>query len=317
MEGDGADDWAPEGALAAQKHADHHEDAKVDGLIGGLQWFKVDELEGGDRAGDADEESRDGPRDELVAHGVQTHRLGLFLVIPDGVQGGAKAGLIEPFEEDEEHDAGRGEEEIDHHLEVVEIAGIAGHGDALAAADPIPVRHHFARSDSDAERADGEVRAAQAEGDIADDQSGNGAEYAGADGPKHQPAEILPVGEGVDPTASGGRVFPDRVGEADRDHGGDIHPRSVKEDVAERVVAHLPASHVPGQRDDDEEPESRQRRRVIGEEKWRRDRGGDQYDVEDCLVHGPSPHLSVCRFRRCCIRRQTRTMRRRRTAIAC
>src|SRR3546814_2154347 len=47
------------------------------------------------RSRDAEEEGGDGPGDQLVAERVDAHRLGLFLVVADGVDGKAEAGRSE------------------------------------------------------------------------------------------------------------------------------------------------------------------------------------------------------------------------------
>ena len=38
-------DRSPQGSLTAKQYADHHEDAQVDSLVSGFQWFERNQLE--------------------------------------------------------------------------------------------------------------------------------------------------------------------------------------------------------------------------------------------------------------------------------
>ena len=147
------------------------------------------------------------------------------------------------------------EQEVKIEFADVEIPRVNRQRDTLAAADPVPVGDQFTGSDGDAERADGEVGPAQAEGQEADDQRGHRTEHAGRDDADEHAGKILLIGEIGDAAAVRGSIFADIVNHADGNHRRDIHAGAVKEDIAERVVTHLPAGHVPGQRDDDHQPQ--------------------------------------------------------------
>src|SRR3546814_1411299 len=62
------------------------------------------------------------------------------------------------------------EEDIEDDRLLVRHARVDRHGDAAAAADPQPGAGQLARRKGDAERADGEVRAAHAEDDTSEQQ---------------------------------------------------------------------------------------------------------------------------------------------------
>ena len=68
----------------------------------------------------------------------------------------------------------------------------------------------------------------------------------------------MQIGKLVDSTAGRVGVVTNVVDHADRDQRRDIHASAVKKDISERVVTHLPAGHIPGQGDDNHQPERRQ-----------------------------------------------------------
>src|SRR3546814_18845437 len=74
------------------------------------------------RSRDAEEEGGDGPGDQLVAERVDAHRLGLFLVVADGVDGKAEAGGVEPARAGEGGGRADEEEDIEDEL-LLEIEG--------------------------------------------------------------------------------------------------------------------------------------------------------------------------------------------------
>src|SRR3546814_4519823 len=81
----------------------------------------------------------------------------------------------------------------------------------------------------------------------------------------------------------------DLVGEeADLHDGGDIHAGAEEEDVAERVVAHLAAGDVPGDGEEDHQPENGDLRRVGWE-----DEGGRKREGEDGCVDVPGCGVAV------------------------
>ena len=63
--------------------------------------------------------------------------------------------------------------------------------------------------------------------------------------------------------------------------GGYIHAGSVKENVAERVVAHLTAGHVPGDGNDNHKPQSRELCLEIRKQEGCRQNQGDEKTVEN------------------------------------
>jgi hypothetical protein len=66
--------------------------------------------------------------------------------------------------------------------------------------------------------------------------------------------------------AVGGRVLTDVVIQADLHDRRDVHAGTEEEDVAERVVAHLPAHDVPGQREQNHHPQHRQLKQEVGKQ---------------------------------------------------
>ena len=103
-----ADDRAPDGPLAPQDRHQHHPHAEGGGREGHIPVDEVVQV--AERAaGKGQEEPRDTPRNGLVPGRVDAHRLGLVLVVADGIDGQAETARIEPFQR-EEADHGEGKE---------------------------------------------------------------------------------------------------------------------------------------------------------------------------------------------------------------
>ena len=91
----------------------------------------MDQLEGRNRACDTDKKCRNGPGNQLVAQGVDSHCLSLFLVIPDGIDRRPKAGGVKPAEEHEQANPKPGIKVIDQHLEACDGTYISTHGSSI------------------------------------------------------------------------------------------------------------------------------------------------------------------------------------------
>ena len=79
------------------------------------------------------------------------------------------------------------------------------------------------------------------------------------------------------------RPLANRIIQTDRKHGTGVHARSIEEDIAQAVVAHLTACHVPGLGHNDKEPERGEKRSVGREGERREDRCREEYDVQNCV----------------------------------
>src|SRR5260370_37468857 len=95
-------------------------------------------------AGEAQESGGDAPGNDLEARGAQAQRLGLVLVVADGIEHQAEARGIEPAQNGEGGDAESGAEEIEQQALARETAGIYRHLHARGAAEPGPARRAFA-----------------------------------------------------------------------------------------------------------------------------------------------------------------------------
>ena len=89
---------------------------------------------------------------------------------------------------------------------------------------------------SQPERGDGEVVAAQAENSGPEKCRGGNRERGAAGHAEEQAGEVTEAGVALD-------------------DGAGVHSHAEEDDVAEGVVAHLPAEQVPGEREDDHHPE--------------------------------------------------------------
>src|SRR3546814_12751949 len=104
----------------------------------------------------------------------------------------------------------------------------------------------LARRKGDAERADGEVGAAHAEDDASEQQGEDDAADRGRPHAQREAIEEVAVVEHELLAAARRGVGADVGEQADLYYRRAIHAGAEEKDVAQRVVAHLPAGDVPG-----------------------------------------------------------------------
>jgi len=89
------EDRSPQGPLPAQDGHQHHPHSERRAGEGDLARVDESDQVAHHAAQEAEEEGRDAPRRRLVARGAQAHRLGLVLVVADGVDREAEPACIE------------------------------------------------------------------------------------------------------------------------------------------------------------------------------------------------------------------------------
>src|SRR5207302_139523 len=187
-------------------------------------------------AGETEEERADAPRGDLVAGGAQAHRLGLVLVVADGVERQAEAPGVEPAQHRKRRGRDREAEIVEEPLAPTQRAGKERRHHASARADEFPTRSKLSGGDTEPQRGDGEVVATQAEDACPEKSRGSHRQRPAAPHAQEQSGEVAETRVALD-------------------DGAGVHPDAEEDDVAERVVAHLSAEQVPGEREDDHHPE--------------------------------------------------------------
>ena len=184
-----------------------------------------------DGAGDPQEECGNRPCRAFVSARVQAHSFGLFFIVADCIDRQAEVRGVEPPQKNK-HDEGKTEQqEIKEKLLRIRRARKYWHRNSRGGADPFPGSHQFGARNGHAERADGEIRTAQAKYDPGCCHR----EQGGGDAPRYRPqsetGEVLGCGENDVGGASAGRIHANVVEQADLHHRRCVHTGAKEEDV--------------------------------------------------------------------------------------
>ena len=216
-EHDGAEHRPPDGALPAEEHHHDHRDRR-------RQREDADRLDvpliaRGERARDAGPGRREEEGEELVPGGVDAHRLGGHLVLPDRHQAQTEPRRDDDVR-DQRHQQGTGPHDVidrDGRVQRRQREPVA------AAGQILEVRHERAEDLVETEHRDREVGPLEPEARVADDER----EDAGAEPARERGQAPRPAG----------------LGDQDRTRVG---AGAEERDVAERDVAGEPRDEVPG-----------------------------------------------------------------------
>src|SRR3974390_1436948 len=150
-----------------------------------------------------------------------------------------------------------------------------------------------------------------------EDETGEHGQYRRADpGGEHaerEAGEVLRMREHDVRRARTGCVHRHVIIQPDLHDRADVHPGPEENDVAERVVTHLAAEHVPGRGEHDHQPHDRDLVGVLRQEK-RRDQAENRDADESERV---AVHCTACRKRSNCRMPNVSTPRHRMTSNAC
>jgi len=151
---------------------------------------------------------------------------------------------------------------------------------ARARPDPRNAGGDLARGNAEPERADGEIVPAHGEHERAEqpgDERARQRRGGKADAKTGQELRLVEQ-EGCAAALCVG-IGADIVEQPDLDDGRDIHADADEQHVAKRVVAHLPADQIPGEREHDEQ-QKLGRLRLVGRRDQRHDHN-QQHDPHD------------------------------------
>ena len=189
---------------------------------------------------------------------------GLVLIVPDGVEGEAEAGRVEPGEGERASDREPKREVIEEQPDIAELGRRIGGEHAGARPDPGNACRDLARGDAETEGADGEIMPAHRQHERAEQPGDQRAcQRGGGKAEREAGQELRLVEQEGGATALGLGIGADIVKQPDLDDGRHIHADADEQHVAEGVVAHLPADQVPGKGEYDEE-QKLGRLRLIG-----------------------------------------------------
>src|SRR6185312_943712 len=184
---------------------------------------------------------------------------------------------VEPAHHDESERSHREQQVVEEFRAALDRARINRRRHSRGGADVLPCRGDIRGDDRQAERRDREVMAANAEDGGPEDERGS----AGRQGAEYDAGEQRLV------------IRQARVSLHDR---ADIHPDAEEEHVAERVIAHLPAVDVPGDGEQDHQPQERELRRDRGCDPRRGERRYADGDHHHCTSRAPG-HFKYRRLR--------------------
>ena len=203
--------------------------------------------------------------------GPEAHGLGLVLVVPDGVEREPEPGRQQPAESERAGERERKRQVIKQQADIAEIGRRIGREHAGPGPDPRDAGGELAGGNAEAERADGEIMPAHRQQQRAEQPGDQSAGERRRRKAHRQPGqELAGVEHELRAAAPGLGIEPDIVEQPDLDDGRDIHADPDEQHIAERVVAHLSAHQIPGEREHDEQQKLGQLR-LIGRGEQRRD----------------------------------------------
>ena len=279
-------------APAHDRHQDHPHPERGAGERGVERIDEADEVAVG-AAGEGEEERGHRPGHDLAAGGGQPHRLRLVLVVADGVEQQPEPAAIQDLQHDEADD--RHDQEVEGEEPVVAAQRLREQGrhQSGTGAEPVDAADDLAGGDAQSQGADGEVVAAKPQDAAAQHDRQDHRDDRPDGHAEPQTAEVLERLQ-----ASGGAAGHLRVSVRVEEqpalhHGAGIHPGAEEHHVAERVVPHLAADDVPGQRQGHQHPQHRDLRLELRRDERSRDAGRQQHERPDA----PQDHRSTWRRR--------------------
>ena len=278
----------PQRAAPAHDRHQHHPHAEGGAGEGNVQRIdEADEVAVG-AAGQGQERRGHGPRHDLAARGGQPHRLRLVLVVADGVEQQPEAAPVQQPQHAEADPRQRQKIEAEEAVAVAQRGRQQRRDQPRAGAQEVDAVGDFARRHPQPQRADREVMAAQAQDAAAQQHRQRHRRQQRARQPQPQAAQVGRRRQV--------RHLPRAAGQLALHHRGGVHPGSEEHHVAERVVAHLAAGDVPGQRQDHHHPQHRHLRLELGRNERPRNTGRRHQQRPPPLPR-PGIHSSTLRRR--------------------
>ena len=278
-------------APSHDRHQDHPDPERGAGERGVERIDEADEVAVG-AAGDGQEERGDRPRHDLAADGRQAHRLGLVLVVADGVEQQAEPAAVQDLQHDEADDRHGQEVEGEEPVVAAERLREQRRHHPGAGAEPLDAAHDLAGGDAESQGADGEVVAAQPQ-HAAAEQHRQSDRHQRRD--RHAERQAAQIFARLQPGGGAGRLRVAIGAERKRalhDRAG-VHAGAEEQHVAERVVPHLAADDVPGERQHHQHPQHRHLRLELR----RHERPGHAGRRQHQRPHAPQGHRSTWRRR--------------------
>ena len=224
------------------------------------------------------------------------HGLRLVLVVTDGVDGQTETRRVEPGEEAEGHRRQREAQVVEQQRGVDRIRRRRGHH-AGPGADVLPAGRQLAGGDRQAQRGDGEIVPAHAEDDHAQRRRRQRRhDTAHRQAQRKAGVELRHVEDELRAAALRSGVRGHRIVEAHLRHRRGVHADAEEDHVAEGVVSRLAAQQIPGQGQNDEQPQFGELRKVGREEPWPKNadhaQRDDGDDVSQSAIHAPGSPTS-------------------------